>query len=290
MIYHVSTAEGAAVIRQARGQGLKVFAETCPQYLFLTKADLDKPGVDGAKWICSPPLREASDQDALWQALALGDLQVISSDHAPYALDKTGKFAAGKNPTFKQIANGMPGLQWRLPVIFDAMVSSGRFDASRFVAWTSTEPAKIYGLHPKKGSIAVGTDADIAIWDPKKKVTLTDAMVKDRSGYTPWAGRTVKGWPVTVLRRGAVIVDGDALNAKPGSGRFLPRTAGRGGRAARPHGAGIRPAHELQGDPRLPDRPGRAWPPPPSFLFLVKKKRGGSPPGAGRGVRNRPSL
>lgn len=233
MIYHVSTAEGVAVIRHARGQGLKVFAETCPQYLLLTKADLDKPGVEGAKWICSPPLREASDQEALWQALALGDLQVISSDHAPYALDKNGKFAAGKNPTFKQIANGMPGLQWRLPVIFDAMVSQGRFDASRFVAWTSTEPARIYGLHPKKGSIAIGADADIAIWDAKKKVTLTDAMVKDRSGYTPWAGRTVKGWPVTVLRRGAVIVEDGKLNAAPGSGHFLPRKAGQ---AAEPLG------------------------------------------------------
>jgi dihydropyrimidinase len=226
MIYHVSTTEGAAVIRQARGQGLKVFAETCPQYLLLTKADLDKPGVDGAKWICSPPLREKSDQEALWQSLALGNLQVISSDHAPYALDKTGKFAAGKNPTFKQIANGMPGLHWRLPVIFDAMVSSGRFDASQFVAWTSTNPAKIYGLAPKKGSISIGTDADIAIWDPKKRVKIDDTMVKDRSDYTPWAGRTVKGWPVTVLRRGAVIVADGKLNAAPGSGQFLARKAG----------------------------------------------------------------
>jgi dihydropyrimidinase len=226
MIFHVSTAEGAAVIREARGRGLKVFAETCPQYLLLTKADLDKPGVEGAKWICSPPLREASDHDALWQALALGDLQVISSDHAPYTLDKTGKFAAGKNTNFKQIANGMPGLEWRLPVIFDAMVSSGRFDASRFVAWTSTQPAKIYGLHPKKGSIAIGADADIAVWDQKKKVTLSDAMVVDRAGYTPWAGRTVKGWPVTVLRRGAVIVEDGKLNAAPGSGNFLAREAG----------------------------------------------------------------
>ncbi len=226
MIYHVSTAEGAVVIRQARGKGLKVFAETCPQYLLLTKHDIDKPGVDGAKWICSPPLREASDHDALWQALALGDLQVISSDHAPYALDESGKFAAGNNPTFKQIANGMPGLQWRLPVIFDAMVSSGRFDANRFVSWTATEPAKIYGLHPKKGSVAIGTDADIAVWDAEKTVTLTDDLVNDRSGYTPWAGRTITGWPVTVLRRGAVIVDNGKLDAVPGSGRFLAREAG----------------------------------------------------------------
>lgn len=226
MIFHVSSAEGAAVIRQARGQGLKVFAETCPQYLFLTRHDLDKPGLEGAKWIFSPPAREKTDQEALWQALALGDLQVVSSDHAPYAYDETGKLAAGKNPTFKQIANGMPGLDARLPLLFDAMVTKGRFDLSRFVAWTATEPAKMYGLHPKKGSIAIGADADIAIWDPKKKATFSDATVKHRAGYSPYAGRTVTGWPVTVLRRGAVIVENDARNAAPGSGRFLPRTAG----------------------------------------------------------------
>src|ERR1700680_1445233 len=243
MIYHVSTAEGAAVIRQARGQGLKVFAETCPQYLLLTKADLDRPGFEGAKWICSPPLREAADQEALWRALARGDLQVVSSDHAPYAYDETGKFAAGKEPSFKQIPNGMPGLQARLPLLFDAMVSQRRFDANRFVAWTATEPAKIYGLYPRKGSIAVGGDADIAIWDAKETMTFDDAMVVDRAGYTPYAGRTVKGWPAVVIRRGAVIVEHGELDPDPGSGRFLARAAGA---AAEPLG---RKSPEF--DPRL---------------------------------------
>ena len=226
MIFHVSTAEGAAVIRQARGQGLKVFAETCPQYLFMTKDDLDKPGLEGAKWMFSPPAREKADQEALWQALALGDLQVISSDHAPYAFDKTGKLAAGEHPTFKQIANGMPGLEARMPIVFDAMVSKGRFDVNRFVEWTATNPAKIYGLHPRKGSIAIGADADIAVWDPNKTVTFSDEMVRDRTRYTPWLGRTVKGWPVTVLRRGEIIVENEKLHAAPGSGRFLSRHAG----------------------------------------------------------------
>jgi dihydropyrimidinase len=242
MVFHVSTAEGADVIRRARGEGQKVFGETCTQYLLMTKADLDRPGIEGAKWMCSPPLREKSDQEALWQSLSLGDLQCISSDHAPYAFDKSGKLAAGKNPNFKQIANGMPGLEARLPMLFDAMVSKGRFDVTRFVEWTSTAPAKIYGLHPKKGSIAIGADADIAIWDPKKRVTFSDATVKDRAGYSPWAGRTVKGWPVTVLRRGAVIVENEELKAKPGSGKFLPRA---GGPAAQPSG---RPSPEF--DPR----------------------------------------
>jgi dihydropyrimidinase len=174
----------------------------------------------------SPPAREKADQDALWQALSLGDLQVISSDHAPYAYDKTGKLAGGKTATFKQIPNGMPGLEARLPLMFDAMVSKDRFGVNRFVQWTSTEPAKIYGLHPKKGSIAVGYDADVAIWDPKKKMTFSDKAVRDRTGYSPWAGRTVKGWPVTVLLRGNVIIENGSLKAAPGSGQFLPREAG----------------------------------------------------------------
>jgi dihydropyrimidinase len=227
IIYHVSTREGVAVIREARGRGVKVFAETCPQYLFLTAADLDKPGIEGAKWMCSPPPREAADQDALWQALALGDLQIVSSDHAPYAFDTTGKLAAGPSPTFKQIANGLPGLDVRLPLLFDAMVSQGRFTVSDFVRWTSTEPAKIYGLHPRKGSIAIGADADLAVWDPKKLVTLSDATVIDKAGYTPYAGRTLAGWPTTVVRRGAVIVEDGRVGGEAGSGRFLARSGGR---------------------------------------------------------------
>ncbi len=233
MIFHVSTAEGIATIRAARGRGLKVFAETCPQYLFMTGKDLDKPGLDGAKWMCSPPPRTEADQEAVWQGLALGDLQVVSSDHAPYAYDATGKLSAGPNPHFKQIANGMPGIESRLPVLFDAMVSKGRLGLQKFVEVTATAPAKIYNLHPRKGSIAIGADADIVLWDPKRQVTLTDAMMHDRAGYTPYAGRTITGWPVTVMRRGEVIVSDGKLSAKPGSGSWLPRA---GGAAATPLG------------------------------------------------------
>src|SRR5467141_1578908 len=200
MIFHVSTAEGAKVIRDARGQGLKVFAETCPQYLFLTADDLDQPGIDGAKWMCSPPPRRAADQEALWQALALGDLQTISSDHAPYRFDETGKLRAGPNPNFKQVANGLPGIEVRLPLLFDAMVSRGRLGLAKFVELTATAPAKIYDLHPRKGTIAIGADADLVIWDPKRQVTLADGLLHDRTGYTPYAGRTITGWPETVLR------------------------------------------------------------------------------------------
>lgn len=233
MIFHVSTAEGVRVVREARGRGLKIFAETCPQYLFLTRRDLDRPGLEGAKWMCSPPVRETSDQDALWRALALGDLQTVSSDHAPYAYDATAKLKAGPDATFKQIANGLPGIEARLPLLFDAMVSNGRLGPEAFAELTATAPARIYNLYPRKGCIAVGSDADIVIWDPAKRVRLDDRMMHDRTGFTPYAGRIVQGWPETVLRRGETIVEDGALKAGPGSGRFLARS---GGQAAEPAG------------------------------------------------------
>jgi dihydropyrimidinase len=223
MLFHVSTAEGAAVVRRARGEGIKVFAETCPQYLFLTARDLDRPGLEGAKWMCSPPPRTTADQEALWRGLDLGDLQVVSSDHAPYKFDGSGKLSAGANPDFKQIANGLPGLETRLPLLFDAMVSQGRSSLEKFVELTATAPARIYGLHPRKGAIAVGADADIAIWDPEREVVLTDSGLHDNVGYNPFAGRRLKGWPETVLRRGDTIIADGRLQAAPGSGRLQLR-------------------------------------------------------------------
>jgi dihydropyrimidinase len=242
MIFHVSTREGVDVIRAARGRGVKVFAETCPQYLFLSAGDLDKPGSEGAKWMCSPPTRSRDDQEALWRALELGDLQLISSDHAPYRFDETGKLLAGPNPNFKQIANGLPGLETRQPLLFDAMVSQGRLGLSKFVELTATAPAKIYNL-PKKGSIAVGHDADIAIWNPARSVTLSDAMMHDRAGFTPYAGRVVAGWPDTVLLRGRVLIDGEQCYGKPGEGRLILR---RGGDAAVPGGRRVAEMDEAQ--------------------------------------------
>jgi len=233
IVYHVATGEGAAVIREARGRGVKVYGETCTQYLFLTAQDLDRPGGEGAKWVCSPPLRTTADQEALWQALALGDLQLVSSDHAPYTLDERGKYAHGHVPSFKRTANGMPGLETRLPMLFDAMVTRGRFGINKFVQWTATEPARIYGLGDRKGTLAIGADADIAIWDPSQRVTLTDDLVHDNTGYTPFAGRTITGWPTTVLRRGETIIADGECQAAAGSGAYLPR---RGGEAATPSG------------------------------------------------------
>jgi dihydropyrimidinase len=232
MIFHVSTAEGARIVREARGEGLKVFAETCPQYLFQPPDDLDRPGLEGAKWMCSPPQRTAADQEALWRALDLGDLQTVSSDHAPYRFDASGKLAAGADPTFKAIANGQPGLEARLPLLFDAMVAGGRLGLAKFVELTATAPARIYDL-AAKGAIAVGRDADIAIWDPDARVTLSDDTARDGVGYTAYPGRVVRGWPTTVLLRGRVAVADGALRLSPGAGRFLPRG---GGPAAEPTG------------------------------------------------------
>src|SRR5262249_59358724 len=126
MVFHVSTAEAAAAVARARQDGVKLFGESCPHYLLMTADDVDKPGLEGAKWMCSPPLRQASDHEPLWAALARGDLQVVSSDHAPYRFDASGKLSAGANPTFKQIANGLPGLEVRLPLMFDAAGQAGR--------------------------------------------------------------------------------------------------------------------------------------------------------------------
>src|SRR6516162_3026727 len=233
MVFHISTAEGAEVVRRARAEGVKLFGETCPHYLLLTADDVNKPGLEGAKWMCSPSLRTASDQDALWQALARDDLQVISSDHAPYRFDASGKLNAGVNPTFKQIANGLPGLEVRLPLLFDAAVTQGRLGLERFVELTSTVPAKLYGLYPKKGALAIGSDADIAIWNATKSVRLSAFMLHDRAGYTPYEGHVVSGWPETVLSRGRIAVRDGTLHLTPGSGRFLARAAGE---AAKPLG------------------------------------------------------
>ncbi|TVQ38498.1 MAG: dihydropyrimidinase [Geminicoccaceae bacterium] len=233
MIFHVSTVEGLAAVRRARAAGAKLWAETCTHYLVLTKADLDRPGGEGAKWICSPPLRDAADQEALWQALADGTLQTVSSDHAPYAADASGKYMAGPEPGFKQVPNGMPGLAFRLPILWDQMVNHGHGSPEAFVRLACTEPARLYGLDDRKGSITIGKDADLLIWDPARAVTLTAALAGDNTGYTPFEGMTVKGWPTTVLRRGEVIVAGSEVRASPGSGRFLAR---QGGPAAQPTG------------------------------------------------------
>ena len=222
LLVHVSAPEAVDAIRAAQTQGLKIYGETCPQYLFLTAQDLDRPGMDGAMFCCSPPPRDEAAQEVIWRGLQNGAFQVVSSDHAPYRFDATGKLAHGEDADFKHIANGIPGLEVRLPLLFSEGVKKGRLDLYQFVALTSTNAAKLYGLHPRKGTIAVGSDADLAIWDADKEVTIRAEMIHDNVGYTPYEGYTVTGWPVTVVSRGRVVVEDGELQVERGSGAFLP--------------------------------------------------------------------
>src|SRR5579884_3880089 len=163
LIVHVSAAEAIDVIRDAQTKGLKIYGETCPQYLFLTADDIGM-GLEGTKFCCSPPPRDHAAQEAVWQGLANGTFNVFSSDHAPYRFDTGGKLLKGDKTTFKDTANGVPGIELRVPLLFSEGVRKGRIDLNRFVALTATNHAKLYGLYPKKGTIAVGGDADLAIW------------------------------------------------------------------------------------------------------------------------------
>ena len=224
LIVHVSTAEGIEAIRVARARGLKVLGETCPQYLFLTAKDIDR-GLDGAMFCCSPPPRDAAGQEACWQGLKDGTLQVYSSDHAPYRFDATGKLPKGAQTTFKEMANGVPGLELRLPLLFSEGYLKGRLTLREFIDLGATRHAQTYGIYPQKGVIAIGADADLAIWDPEKRVRISASMLHDNAGYTPYEGRELTGWPVTVLSRGEVIVHEGKLNAERGRGRFLARAA-----------------------------------------------------------------
>lgn len=222
MLFHISTAEGAAAIRAAQARGAPVWAETCPHYLLMTADVLDQPGLEGAKWMCSPPQRAPGDQVALWDALGDGTISLVSSDHAPYRFDETGKLSAGLDAGFHQIANGLPGLETRLPLMFDAMVSNGTQGLMAFAQITATIPAKLYGL-PNKGALAAGMDADIVIWDADRAITYGANDLHDNVGYNPWVGRTITGWPEHVILRGATLVQDGVFHGRPGQGQWIER-------------------------------------------------------------------
>ena len=223
-IVHVSCREALAPIVAARAREARVWAETCPQYLLLAAADMDRPGFEMAKFVCSPPLRSAADQTALWEALANGTLDLVASDHAPYRLqDVQGKRAHGEDAPFTKIPNGMPGLELRLPLLFSAGVGKGRLTVNQFVALTASNPARIYGMFPRKGTIAVGADADLVVWDPNREAVVTHAALHDAMDYTPFEGARVKGWPVTTVSRGDVVWDGQTVRGDAGRGRFVAR-------------------------------------------------------------------
>ena len=219
MLFHISTREAADAVRIARARGAPVWAETCPHYLFMDETVLDRP--EGAKWMCSPPQRTPDDQQALWDALRDGTLDLVSSDHAPYRHDATGKLSAGPDAPFDKIANGMPGLEVRLPLMFDAMMAGDNPDPLGFARLTAQGPADLYGL-PGKGRIAEGYDADLVIWD-NSPYSYGANDLHDNVGYNPWEGMRVAFRPALVTLRGDVIVADGQCRARPGQGRWLSR-------------------------------------------------------------------
>ncbi len=222
-IFHVSCSEVAAEIAAARHRGLRVWGETCPQYFALTADDMDRPGFEGAKFMCSPAPRTKADQALLWDDVRRGTIDIISSDHSGWCYDGTrGKRVNGPDANFRDIPNGVPGLAARLPIIFSEGVAKGRIDLPRFARLTAGNPAKLFGL-PNKGSIAPGFDADLVLWDPTRKTTLTNALMQQAIDYTPYEGLEVTGWPTATVRRGVVVMRDGIVQAEPGTGRFLAR-------------------------------------------------------------------
>ena len=222
-VVHVSTEGGAEIVRREKFKGAKLYAETCPQYLALTRNDLDQPVMEGAKFVCSPPLRGSDTQEALWHHLTHGTFESVSSDHAPYRADATGKFLNGFDAPYPKIANGMPGIAMRLPYLFSEGVVKGRITLEQFVALSSTNAAKTFGC-TTKGRIAPGMDADIAIWNPERMRRVRQEDQHDNMDYTPFEGMEVTGAPEMVLNRGAVIVAGEELKAREGQGKFFGRS------------------------------------------------------------------
>jgi dihydropyrimidinase len=234
-IVHMNMGGEVDMLRYARERGVKVMGETCPQYLFFTIDDLRRE--DGAKWICSPPMRSEQDNARLWEGLSEGILQTIGTDHCPFFYDGTrpivyeGREVAipgkelGKDD-FTKIPNGLPGIEDRLPILWTCGVRTGRITANQFVACNSTNPARIFGLYPRKGALLAGSDADIVIWDPERKLTYGVAHTHQRTDYNLYEGWELTGMPEKVFLRGRLIVDGDEWLGRSGNGRFLKRGEG----------------------------------------------------------------
>jgi dihydropyrimidinase len=217
-IVHMSAAEALAAVQDARDQGFAVYAETCPHYLLLSEVDLARDDFEGAKYVCSPPLRTGEHSEALWRGLGSGDLQVVSTDHASFCLE--GQKEMGRDD-FSKIPNGIPGVEWRLPLLYHYGVGQGRLTVNRFVELVSTAPAKLFGLYPRKGEIAPGSDADLVVFDPNRERTLSAADQYTNCDYNPYEGWTVRGFPRTVLLGGQMIVDDSKFLDGSGTGQFV---------------------------------------------------------------------
>jgi dihydropyrimidinase len=219
-VVHVSAAEAVEEIAAARARGVSAFGETCPQYLLLSDDLYDAPGFEGAKYVMSPPLRGRRAQERLWRALAEGDLQVVATDHCSFRM--SDQKTLGRDD-FTRIPGGAPGIETRMSLLFDAGVRHARFGIERFVALTAEQPARLFGLWPRKGAIAPGSDADIVVWDPEREITLGAATLHMRVDYSPYEGRVVTGAPDLVLSRGQVVVEGGRFVGRAGGGAFVRR-------------------------------------------------------------------
>jgi dihydropyrimidinase len=223
-IVHLSSAEALEAVRAGRRRGVAVFAETCPQYLCLSDAEYERAGFEAAKFVMSPPLRPAAHQEALWRGLSARDLDTVGTDHCPFGFSDPPHKQRGRDD-FSKIPNGAPGIETRLMLLWDEGVRTGRITPQRFVEITAAAPAKIFGLWPRKGTIAEGSDADIVLWDPDKRVTLSASTHHMRVDYSLYEGRTVTGAPETVLACGEITVDRGVFLGRRGRGRFLKRGA-----------------------------------------------------------------
>jgi len=220
-IVHLSAPRALDKVTEARDRGLPAYAETCPQYLFCSLDDLAQEGFEGAKFVCTPPLRPKEMQADIWRGLKTNDLQVVSTDHCPFCFK--GQKELGRD-SFAKIPNGMPGIETRLYLLWDGGVRAGRISANRFVEITSTAPAKIFGLYPHKGTIAVGADADLLVWDPEHEHVLSEKTLHMRVDYSPFEGRRVRGFATHVLSRGELVVENGKLLATKGRGQFMKRS------------------------------------------------------------------
>ncbi|TKT74410.1 dihydropyrimidinase [Aquamicrobium sp. LC103] len=224
MIVHVSGRETMEQVRWAQQRGLKVYAETCPQYITLTAESLKGLNMTGAKYVCSPPPRDCDSQKAIWEGIAQGVFQTFSSDHCPFRYDSTdGKLNPKARTSFRWVPNGIPGVETRLPILFSEGVSKGRITPQKFVELSATNHAKMYGLYPRKGSIGIGFDADLALWNPNRKETIRQEILHHGADYTPWEGFEVTGWPVMTVSRGTIVVEDGKIVAGKDHGRVLER-------------------------------------------------------------------
>jgi dihydropyrimidinase len=221
LISHVAAAGAVEEIRRAKARGLPVYAETCPQYLFLSAEDIDTPDLSGATCVCTPPPRDKSNQPEIWRGILDGTLEIFSSDHSPW--NYADKVAGGPDTPFHRVPNGIPGIETRLALLFSAGVNGGRISLQKFADLTAGAPARLFGLAPRKGVIAVGSDADLAIWDPDRVVTIDNAMLHHAVDHTPYAGQVVRGWPVMTISRGDLVWDDGKILSEPGRGRFIAR-------------------------------------------------------------------